>query len=69
VGRSLALPLLVPRIAANDENSSLATDDLAVLADPFDAGTNFHDSILLRLANAVGTKLANIRNPGTSEKA
>jgi hypothetical protein len=39
-----ALPLLVPRIRrTNHIDSSLATDDLAVLTNPLDAGTHFHE--------------------------
>jgi hypothetical protein len=59
----------MPRIAANHVHSSLAADDLAVFADSFDAGTNFHDLILLRRTHAVGTKLANIEDLGEPEKA
>ena len=38
----LALPLLVARVAADDANDALALDDLALGADGFDAGSNFH---------------------------
>src|SRR5262249_37766772 len=39
---ALALALLVARVAANDVQPALATDQLAVLANTFDTGANFH---------------------------
>lgn len=43
-GKRLALPLLVPRIRRADHvDASLTADNLAVFANPFDAGTHFHD--------------------------
>src|SRR5438552_2463823 len=40
---ALALTLLVPRVGADDVQASLTPDQLAVLADTFHAGSNFHD--------------------------
>ncbi len=45
---TLTLPLLVPRVAADHEHHAPATDDLAVLANPLDAGTDFHGITLTR---------------------
>jgi hypothetical protein len=40
----LPLPLLVPRIRRTDHvDAPLSADDLATFANPFDAGTHFHD--------------------------
>jgi len=39
---SLALPLLVARVGADDANDALALDDLALRADGFDAGADLH---------------------------
>jgi hypothetical protein len=38
----LSLTLFVTGIAANHVHASLAADDLAVFADPFDASADFH---------------------------
>src|SRR5579875_423937 len=40
--RCLALPLLVARVGADDQHPPVTADHLAVLADRFDAGTDFH---------------------------
>jgi hypothetical protein len=40
--RALALTLLVPGVAADDADDALALDDLALRADGFDAGSDFH---------------------------
>jgi hypothetical protein len=42
----LTLALLVARDGADDANDTLALDDLALGADGFDAGSNFHGSAL-----------------------
>jgi hypothetical protein len=47
--RQLALPLLVPRVAADDVHAPLAPHDLAILANPLDARSNFHDRDPVRL--------------------
>ena len=65
----LALSLLMTRITADHVHSPLATHDLAVLADPLDTGTYFHDDILLRITNAVDTKPRSIENCAGSWKA
>ena len=36
------LALLVARVGADDANDALALDDLALRANGFDAGSNFH---------------------------
>ena len=36
------LPLLVARIAANDKNRPLATNDFTLFANTLDAGSNLH---------------------------
>src|SRR5438105_5804969 len=38
----LSLPLFVPGIGTNDVHPTFAPHDFAVLANPFDAGSNFH---------------------------
>jgi len=38
------LPLLVARIVAQDENDASSANDFALVAHPFDAGTNFHQT-------------------------
>jgi len=40
--RALTLTLLVPGVAADDADDALALDDLALGADGFDAGSDFH---------------------------
>ena len=40
--RSLALALLVTNVFANHHDASVATDDLALVADLFDAGLHLH---------------------------
>jgi hypothetical protein len=39
----------VARVAADDANDALALDDLALRADGFDAGSNFHGACSLGL--------------------
>jgi hypothetical protein len=39
-----ALALLVPRVGTNHEDNATAANDLAVLADSFNAGSDFHGS-------------------------
>jgi hypothetical protein len=39
---NLTLTLLVPGVRANDVHLALAADDLAILANPLDAGSNLH---------------------------
>jgi len=39
---ALALPLFVACVGTNDVHSPFAPHDFAVLANPFDAGSNFH---------------------------
>ena len=39
------MALFVPRVAADDIDSPLAPHDFAVLANPFDARSNFHGSL------------------------
>src|SRR5207302_6569478 len=46
---SLPLPLLVPRILANDPHDAAPLDDLAVLAAHLDRRSDFHASLLLLL--------------------
>jgi hypothetical protein len=41
------LALLVARVSADDANNALALDDLALRADRFDAGSNFHGTCSL----------------------
>jgi hypothetical protein len=41
----LSLPLLVPGVGANDVHPALAAHDLAILANPFDAGSDFHGNV------------------------
>lgn len=43
LGRLLALTLLVPGIAADDSHDAAALDDLAVLTDAPNAGSDLHD--------------------------
>src|SRR5580658_730457 len=43
----LTLPLLVPRVRADDEDPAVPADHLALLADRFHAGTNFHGCLTL----------------------
>src|SRR5215510_8872037 len=43
---SLALPLLVPRVLADDAHASRAPHDLAVLAPNLDRRSDFHPCIL-----------------------
>jgi hypothetical protein len=40
----LSLSLFMTGVAANDEHHPAAADNLAVIANPFHAGTYFHDS-------------------------
>ena len=42
IARSLSLPLLMARVAADDVNATFAADDFAILTNSFDAGSNFH---------------------------
>src|SRR4051794_7039245 len=50
----LSLTLLVLGIFADDPHDALATDDLALRADPLDRRTYFHDEVLSsRLLQAV----------------
>src|SRR5688500_3609390 len=42
----LSLPLLVPRVLANDPHHALAADQLALLAHPLDARSDLHGPIL-----------------------
>jgi hypothetical protein len=39
---SSALPLLMPRVVANDANDALAPDHLALVANLFDGRTDLH---------------------------
>lgn len=39
---NLALTLLVPGVFAHDADHPFAADDLALIADPLDARTDFH---------------------------
>src|SRR5262245_17601889 len=55
----LALPLLMPRIAAHDIHSTLAPHDFAVLADPFDARSTFPGSLTLRRKTSAQIVLGN----------
>src|SRR4051812_6707554 len=48
----LALPLLMPGIRADHIDPPLAPHDFAVLANPFDACSNFHDASPADLAKA-----------------
>jgi hypothetical protein len=66
---TLALSLLVAGVAADDVDPALTADHLAVFANPLDAGTNFHDWTLLRIAHAVGTKRVSIEHHEVPEKA
>jgi hypothetical protein len=50
--KALALALLMSRISANDVHPSLAAHDLAVLANPFDARSNFHGADSGRLSES-----------------
>lgn len=60
---ALTLPLLVPRVrGANDVDLPLAADDLAVLANPLDAGSHLHGDHL-PLTNEPGRVSA--MRPGT----
>src|SRR3954467_8190473 len=48
----LALPLLMPRVGANDSHDAVAPNDLAVAADFLDRCQYFHDCLsLLRAEN------------------
>jgi len=42
----LALPLLVARVLANNHDATVATDDLALVADLLDAGLDLHPKSL-----------------------
>jgi len=44
----LALSLLVAAVSADDIHATFATDDFAVFADSFNAGADFHRSILTK---------------------
>jgi len=51
-----ALPLLVSWIGADDHHAPVATDDLALLTDGFDARSNFHDCFLgVRLSESTSS--------------
>jgi len=41
----LALSLLVTWVLTNDTDDAFSADDLALVANLFDARTNFHDSL------------------------
>ena len=43
-GRS-ALPLLVPRVGADDPHHALALDHFAIAANPFNRSQYFHDAL------------------------
>src|SRR5579875_2638175 len=58
----LALALLVPRVGADHHDPPVAAVDLAVLADRFDAGTDFHDWLLPRLGTTRAQPLRDRRN-------
>src|SRR4051812_47004827 len=45
--KRLTLLLLVLDVAADDAHDALAADDLAVLTNPANAATNFHDDTFL----------------------
>src|SRR2546422_173298 len=47
-GEGLSLTLLVTRVAADDEHPSLPLHQLAILANAFDARTNFHGKTSVR---------------------
>jgi hypothetical protein len=40
-----SLPLLVLGVRADHPHDALAADDLAILTDPLDAGSNLHDRL------------------------
>ena len=40
--RTLSLTLLVPGVVADDSHDAAAADNLALIANSFDAGSNFH---------------------------
>src|SRR5580693_10056465 len=52
--RGSALALLVARVFADDAHDAFSADDLALVADLFDAGTDFHGRLLSSLLVAVG---------------
>lgn len=45
---SLALTLLVAQVVADDHDTAVSTDHLALLTDGLDAGLNLHGSFLRR---------------------
>jgi len=61
------LALFVPRIITQDEDNAPAANDLALVAYPFDAGTNFHqtrDTFASHLAAMVNHTNLELRSLG-----
>src|SRR5439155_8661019 len=53
----LPLPLLVPRVRADDLDPAVAADHLALLADPLDAGTNLHGCLHVAIGDATSAEV------------
>ena len=49
------MPLLVPRVRADDAQDTAAADDLALIANLFDARSNLHGFIPLELLDDLGS--------------
>src|SRR3954470_13719493 len=54
----LALPLLVPRVLADDHHVAVTTDHLALVADGLDAGVDLHDASFAGLVPPQGPFLS-----------